>query len=53
MKLFDLTRIRDSVFELEKGHDDQTTDNEDIVLLLFGGIQTAFSSKQFAEGDDV
>ena len=53
MKLSDLRHIRDGVFELEKGHTDQNPDNEDIVLLLFGGIQTAFSSKQSTEGDDV
>ncbi|MCJ1387866.1 hypothetical protein MMC18_000709 [Xylographa bjoerkii] len=37
------------MFELEAGDDNQKPDNEDIVVLLFGGIQTAFSSKPFAE----
>lgn len=53
MKLSDLTRIRDGVFELEEGHDDQKPDNEGIILLLFGGIQTTFTSKEFAERADV
>jgi hypothetical protein len=53
MRLSDLTPIADRVFELERGYVHQKLDNEDIVQLLFGGIQTAFTSKEFAEDDDV
>lgn len=53
MRLSDITQIKDGVFELEKGHGDQKLDDGDTVLLLLGGTQTAFSSNQFAEGEDV
>lgn len=51
MKRSDIRGIGDGVFELEKGHGDQKPDNGDIVKLLFGGIQTAFTSKYFEEDD--
>jgi hypothetical protein len=53
MRLSDLTLITDGVLGLEKGHNDQKPGNEDFVQLLFGGIQTAFTSEEFAEDGSV
>ncbi len=53
MKLSDFTPIGDGVFELQKGHDDQTPEGDDNFQIRFGGIQTALTSKDFAENSDV
>ena len=53
MKLSDIIYVRDGVFELQKGHGDQPPGDDDMVQILFGGIQTALTSKELAENDDV
>jgi hypothetical protein len=53
MKLSDIKLTRDGLFELQKGHGDQMPGGNDIVQILFGGIQTALTAKEFAEKDDV
>lgn len=53
MKQSDIRFIRDGVFEFQKGHGDQTPGGDDIVQIQFGGIQTAVTSKQSGEKDDV
>jgi hypothetical protein len=53
MRLSDLKPIGESVFGLEKGDSDQKQDNEGIAQLRFGGVQTAFTPKEFTEDTDV
>ena len=52
-KLSDIKFIRDGLYELQEGHGDQTPGGDDTVQILFGGIQTASTSKGFGEKGDV